>query len=79
MCDRHAGARPDDGEVVVVREQHAVLAGARQHPADQVRHPVVQFIAERGGAVVAWYAQPVRRGRRAGPADTPPSHGHVSY
>lgn len=53
MCNTDAGAGPDDGELVVVREQDVVDAGAGQQAPDHVRHAVVQLVAEDRRRVVA--------------------------
>ena len=61
MCNTDAGTRPHDGELLVVREQHVVNAGARQQAPDDVRHAVVQLVAEDRRRVVARDADAVRR------------------
>lgn len=61
MSNTDAGARPHDGELLVVGEQHVVDACAGQHAPDDVRHAVVQLVAEDGRRVVARDADAVRR------------------
>jgi hypothetical protein len=66
MGDADAGAGPDNGEALVVGEEHVVDAGARHQPTDDVRHAVVHFVPEDGRAVVARDADRIgdRRGTR---------------
>lgn len=61
MRHTDASTRPHDREPAVVREEDVVLSRAGQQPADDVRHAIVQLVAEHGGTVVARDAEAVRR------------------
>lgn len=70
MCYTDAGAGPHDGELVVVGEQNVVHACSRQEAPDDVRHPVVELVAEDRRAVVARDTDAVCRGWIVGPGNT---------
>lgn len=67
MCHAEVSAGPDERELAVIGKEDVVLAGAGQQAPDDVRHPVVQLVAEGGRAVVARDAEPVCCGWTACP------------
>lgn len=61
MGKTDAITRPNDSELVVVREQYVVLPCARQQLTDDVRHSVVQLIPEYRRSVVVGNTDAIRR------------------
>lgn len=61
MGKTDAVTRPDDSELVVIREQYVVLPCARKQLTDDVRHSVIQLIPEYRRPVVVGNTDPVRR------------------